>query len=216
MTERALTAVIQEAYVQGISAHSIDELIKALGMDGISKSQVSRLCEEIDEHVTAFLERPTVGDWPYLWIDATHVKVRQNGRIVSVAVIVRLASTAMVGARFWAWTSGRPRPNPSGLPSCASLPGEECAGSSWSSPTRMRVSWRRSPSCSVALDRGAAPTSCATPWPTTERAVDGSSRPSSRLPSRGQHPKPQASQGARSLIRCDPKLPKLAALLDDA
>jgi transposase-like protein len=88
MAERALTAVIQEAYVQGISTRSVDELVKALGMDGISKSQVSRLCEEIDERVTAFLERPIEGDWPYLWIDATYVKVRQNGRIVSVAVIV--------------------------------------------------------------------------------------------------------------------------------
>src|SRR6201996_3247085 len=56
-------------------------------MSGISKSQVSRLCAEIDEKVKAFLARPIEGDWPYLWIDATYVKVRQNGRIVSVAVI---------------------------------------------------------------------------------------------------------------------------------
>jgi putative transposase len=88
MAERALTAVIQEAYVQGISTRSVDDLVKALGMDGISKSQVSRLCEELDEKVNAFLERPIEGDWPYLWIDATYVKVRQNGRIVSVAVII--------------------------------------------------------------------------------------------------------------------------------
>jgi transposase-like protein len=59
-----------------------------MGMTGISKSQVSRLCEEIDEKVQAFLDRPIEGDWPYLWIDATYVKVRQNGRIVSVAVII--------------------------------------------------------------------------------------------------------------------------------
>jgi len=88
MAEKALTAVIQEAYIQGISTRSVDDLVKALGMDGISKSQVSRLCEEIDERVHAFLDRPIEGDWPYLWIDATYVKVRQNGRIVSVAVIV--------------------------------------------------------------------------------------------------------------------------------
>src|SRR3954449_3703912 len=87
-SEKALAAVIQEAYVQGISTRSVDDLVKALGMTGISKSQVSRLCEEIDERVNAFLERPLEGDWPYLWIDATYVKVRQNGRIVSVAVIV--------------------------------------------------------------------------------------------------------------------------------
>ena len=88
MAERALTAVIQEAYVHGISTRSVDDLVKALGMDGISKSQVSRLCEELDERVKTFLERPIEGDWPYLWIDATYVKVRQNGRIVSVAVII--------------------------------------------------------------------------------------------------------------------------------
>jgi putative transposase len=88
MAEKALTAVIQEAYIQGVSTRSVDELVKALGMDGISKSQVSRLCEDIDERVHAFLDRPIEGDWPYLWIDATYVKVRQNGRIVSVAVIV--------------------------------------------------------------------------------------------------------------------------------
>ena len=80
--------MIQEAYVQGISTRSVDELVKALGMTGISKSQVSRLCEEIDGKVKAFLERPLEGDWPYLWIDATYVKVRQAGRIVSVAVII--------------------------------------------------------------------------------------------------------------------------------
>jgi len=88
MAERALTAVIQEAYIQGISTRSVDDLVKSLGMDGISKSQVSRLCEELDERVHTFLDRPIEGDWPYLWIDATYVKVRQNGRIVSVAVIV--------------------------------------------------------------------------------------------------------------------------------
>ena len=88
MAEKALTAVIQEAYIQGISTRSVDDLVKSLGMSGISKSQVSRLCEEIDERVKAFLDRPIEGDWPYLWIDATYLKVRQNGRIVSVAVII--------------------------------------------------------------------------------------------------------------------------------
>ena len=83
--------MIQEAYVQGISTRSVDELVKALGMAGISKSQVSRLCAEIDERVRTFLERPIEGDWPYLWIDATYVKVREAGRIVSVAVTLAVA-----------------------------------------------------------------------------------------------------------------------------
>src|ERR1700688_3958710 len=88
MAEKALTAVVQEAYVQGVSTRSVDDLVQAMGMTGISKSQVSRLCGEIDDKVKAFLARPIEGDWPYLWIDATYVKVRQNGRIISVAVIV--------------------------------------------------------------------------------------------------------------------------------
>ena len=91
VAEKALTAVIQEAYVQGISTRSVDELVKALGMAGISKSQVSRLCQEIDERVQTFLERPIEGDWPYLWIDATYVKVREAGRIVSAAVTIAVA-----------------------------------------------------------------------------------------------------------------------------
>jgi putative transposase len=88
MSEKALTAVIQEAYVQGVSTRSVDDLVQAMGMTGISKSQVSRLCGEIDDRVNTFLNRPLEGDWPYLWLDATYVKVRQAGRIVSVAVII--------------------------------------------------------------------------------------------------------------------------------
>lgn len=88
LAEKALTAVVQEAYIQGISTRSVDDLVKAMGMTGISKSQVSRLCEEIDVRVKAFLDRPIEGDWPYVWVDATYLKVRQDGRIVSVAVTI--------------------------------------------------------------------------------------------------------------------------------
>ena len=88
MAEKALTAVIQEAYVHGISTRSVDDLVRAMGCSGVSKSQVSRLCADIDKRVQAFLYRPIEGDWPYVWLDATYVKVRQNGRIISVAVII--------------------------------------------------------------------------------------------------------------------------------
>ena len=91
MAEKALTAVIQEAYIQGVSTRSVDELVRAMGMSGISKSQVSRLCEEIDGRIEAFLDRPLEGDWPYLWLDATYVKARTGGRIVSTAVIIAVA-----------------------------------------------------------------------------------------------------------------------------
>jgi transposase-like protein len=88
LAEKALTAVIQEAYVQGVSTRSVDELVKAMGMTGMSKSQVSRLCGEIDDKITAFLNRPLEGDWPYIWLDATYVKARCDGRILAVAVII--------------------------------------------------------------------------------------------------------------------------------
>ncbi len=91
MSEKALTAVIQEAYIQGVSTRSVDDLVQAMGMSGISKSQVSRLCGEIDDKIWSFLERPLEGDWPYLWLDDTYVKVREAGRIGSVAVIVAVA-----------------------------------------------------------------------------------------------------------------------------
>jgi putative transposase len=86
--EKALTAVIQEAYVHGVSTRAVDDLVKAMGGSGVSKSEVSRLIEEIDERVNGFLARPLEGEWPYLWIDATYLKVRENGRIVSTATII--------------------------------------------------------------------------------------------------------------------------------
>jgi len=94
LAEKALTAVIQEAYVHGVSTRSVDDLVRAMGMEGVSKSQVSRLCAEIDERVRDFLARPIEGDWPYLWLDATYVKVREAGRIVSVAVTIAVGVNA--------------------------------------------------------------------------------------------------------------------------
>ena len=86
--EKALVAVIQEAWIAGVSTRRVDELVQAMGMSGISKSSVSKLCKDIDERVNAFLKRPLHGEWPYLWLDATYLKVRRGGRIVSVAVII--------------------------------------------------------------------------------------------------------------------------------
>jgi transposase-like protein len=86
--EKALVAVIQEAYVHGVSTRAVDDLVRAMGGTGVSKSQVSRLCAEIDERVQAFLTRPLEGAWPYLWLDATYIRARENGRIISRAVIL--------------------------------------------------------------------------------------------------------------------------------
>jgi putative transposase len=91
IAEKALVAVIQEAWIGGVSTRRVDDLVQAMGLSGISKSQVSKLCKDIDERVTAFLERPIEGEWPYLWLDATYLKVREGGRIVSVAAIIAVA-----------------------------------------------------------------------------------------------------------------------------
>ena len=90
-SEKALVAVIQEAWIGGVSTRRVDDLVQAMGLTGISKSTVSKLCKEIDERVRDFLERPLAGEWPYLRLDATDLKVRQGGRIVSVAAIIAVA-----------------------------------------------------------------------------------------------------------------------------
>jgi transposase-like protein len=91
-SEKALVAVIQEAWIGGVSTRRVDDLVQAMGLSGISKSQVSKLCKEIDERVHAFLDRPLAGEWPYLWLDATYLKQREGGRIVSVAAIIAVAA----------------------------------------------------------------------------------------------------------------------------
>jgi putative transposase len=92
--ERALVAVVQEAYVGGVSTRRVDGLVKTLGLEGISKSQVSRLCQELDAEVERFRTRPLTGSYPYLWVDATFVKGREDGRVVSLAVVVAVGVRA--------------------------------------------------------------------------------------------------------------------------
>jgi putative transposase len=125
--------------VRGISTRSVDNLVRAMGCAGISKSQVSRLCAEIDERVQAFLHRPIEGDWPYVWLDATYVKMRHNGRIVSVAVIIAVGVNSdgrrevlgmAVGASE-AETPASAGAGSSGPTSCAAWHGADCAASSW-------------------------------------------------------------------------------------
>jgi len=86
--EHALRAVLQEAYVLGVSTRKVDELVKSLGISGISKSEVSRVCEDLDSVVSAFRNRPLEAAYPYLWLDATYLKVRENGRVLSMAMVV--------------------------------------------------------------------------------------------------------------------------------
>ena len=94
VSEKALVAVIQEAWIGGVSTRRVDDLVQAMGLSGIGKSTVSKLCKDIDERVGAFLDRPLEGEWPYLWLDATYLRVREGGRIVSVAAIIAVAVDA--------------------------------------------------------------------------------------------------------------------------
>lgn len=92
--ERALVAVVQEAHVQGVSTRRVDDLVKTQGMTGISKSQVSRLCKDLDAEVERFRTRKLDGPYPYVTLDATFLKVRRQGRIVSVAVVIAVGVNA--------------------------------------------------------------------------------------------------------------------------
>jgi putative transposase len=216
MAERALTAVIQEAYVQGISTRSVDDLVKALGMDGISKSQVSRLCEEIDERVTAFLERPLEGDWPYLWIDATYVKVRQNGHIVSVAVIVAVGVNAdgrreVLGMDIGAseaetfWTTFLRKLARRGLCGVKLVASDSHEGIKAAVSKLLCASWQR---CRVHFMRNAL----AHAGKSGRRVVSAFIATAF-----AQETAEAASQQWRAVAdQMRPKLPKLAALMDDA
>jgi len=91
--EQALLTVVQEAYVHGVSTRKVDDLVKALGLDGISKSEVSRICADLDPVVEAFRTRRLTTEYPYVWLDATYHKVRIDGRVVSQATVVAIGVT---------------------------------------------------------------------------------------------------------------------------
>jgi transposase-like protein len=216
MAEKALTAVIQEAYIQGISTRSVDDLVKALGMEGISKSQVSRLCEEIDERVTAFLDRPIEGDWPYLWIDATYVKVRQNGRIVSVAVIVAVGVNSdgrreVLGMDIGAseaepfWTAFLRKLARRGLRGVKLVISDAHEGIKAAVSKLLCASWQR---CRVHFMRNAL----------AHAGKSGRRVVSAFIATAFAQETPEAaSQQWRSVAdQMRPKLPKLAGLMDDA
>ena len=90
-SEQAIVAVVLEAYVNGVSTRKVDRLVEQLGIDGMTKDRVSALCRKLDQQVEAFRGRPLEGQYPYLWLDAKHVKVRDHGRVVSKALLVAYA-----------------------------------------------------------------------------------------------------------------------------
>ena len=144
--------MIQQAYVEGVSTRRVDDLVKALGCEGISKSQVSRICQELDVVVDGFMGRPLGGGpYPYLWLDALTQKVREDGRIVNVSVVVATAVNGegkreIIG---WTWVRVKTAPSGWGLPTLAVRQGSRRGGAggigrSSGTPRRHRRSLRRS------------------------------------------------------------------------
>jgi transposase-like protein len=207
MAEKALTTVIQEAYNQGISTRSVDELVKAMGMTGISKSQVSRLCEDIDGRVKAFLDWPIEGDWPYIWVDATYVKVRQAGRIVSVAVIVAVGVNADGRREVLGIDIGPSEAETFWTTFLSKLTRRGLRGVKLVISDATKASRPRSPRSSPQPRSAAASNSCATCSPMPGATAAASSRPSSPPPSPRTTPSRPLPSGAASPTSCDQRYP---------
>jgi putative transposase len=90
-SEQAIVAVVLEAYVNGVSTRKVDRLVEQLGIEGMTKDRVSAMCQALDEQVELFRQRPLEGAYPYLWLDAKQVKVRDHGRVVSKALVIAYA-----------------------------------------------------------------------------------------------------------------------------
>ena len=199
-----MVAVIQEAWIGGVSTRRVDEIAQAMGLSGISKSQVSKLCKEIDERVKAFLERPLEGDWPYLWLDATYLKVREGGRIVSVAAIIAVAANTegrreIVGLGIGPseaetfWADCLKRLTRRGLRGVKLVISDAHEG--------LKAAVQR-----VVGGHGnaVACTSCAMRWPTCQRRRRRLSPPPSARPSSSPIARPRARSGDTSPISCGP------------
>jgi putative transposase len=143
--ERALHAVVVEAYVRGVSTRKVDDLVKALGIDGISKSEVSRICKLLDSEVEAFRSRPIDDECPYVILDATFHKVRELDRVVSVACVVAVGVTTSGEPACSGSIVDRQRTRPFGPGSCAASSNGASGAFAWSSRMRTRDSDRPSP-----------------------------------------------------------------------
>src|ERR1700749_24687 len=168
--EKALVMVIQEAWIGGVSTPRVEELVQAMGLTGISKSQVSKLCKDIDERVNAFLDRPIEGEWPYLWLDATYLKVRDGGRIISVAAIIAVAVDTEGGGGNVGLGIGPSEAEPfwSGFIKSLvkrGLHGVKLVISDAHDGLRLA-----SPACSARPGKGAGCIGCAMPWRTCRKA----------------------------------------------
>ena len=195
-------AVIQEAWISGVSTRRVDELVQAMGLSGISKSTVSKLCKDIDERVGEFLNRPLTGEWPYLWLDATYLKVRQGGRIVPVAAIIAVAANTEGRREIIGLGIGPSEAETFWTEFLRSLRVRGLGASDWSSATRIQASKPPSPGSSKQPGNAVASTGCATPWPMSRVvSILSSPLPSGRPSINPTAPMP-AKPGARSQSNC--------------
>jgi transposase-like protein len=170
-SEKALLGVVMEAYVNGVSTRKVDHLVSELGIQ-MSKDQVSRICRELDGQVEAFRTRPLEGAYPYLWLDAKHLKVRDSGHVHSKALMVAFAVHESGRREVIGIEIAESEPKPAGPPSCASCAPAAWAGSGLPSLTITSASRPRSPRCSAALGSAARCTSSATCTATARRGSE--------------------------------------------
>ena len=168
--EQALVAVVQEAYVNGVSTRRVDRLVEQLGIAGMSKDQVSRLCRGLDEQVAVFRERPLEGRYPYLWLDAKVERVREPGGVRHKALVIAYGVHQSGRREVIGLDVGAAEPQGrSGGSSCAACAPAGSRACGRASPTPTRACGRRSLRCSAAHGSAARSTSCATCWATSAR-----------------------------------------------
>lgn len=148
--EKAMASVIQEAYVKGVSTRKVDDLVRALGMDGVSKSEVSRICKALDHDVSSFRNRSIDQEIPYLWLDATYHKVREADRVVSLATVVAVGVSDTGERCVLGVDCGPSEDHAFGPTSCAPWSSGASRAYASSSPTPTRGSFERSPRFSPA------------------------------------------------------------------
>jgi putative transposase len=209
--EKALVTVIQEAWIGGVSTRRVDELVQAMGLSGISKSQVSKLCKDIDERVNAFLERPIEGEWPYLWLDATYLKVREGGRIVSVAAIIAVAVSTDGRREIVGLGIGPSEAEPFWSSFIKGLVKRGLKGVKLVISDAMTACAMRLPEGSARPGKDAACIGCAMPSRTCRKASTRWSPPRSGRPFCSPMPRQRITLGGMSPISCGragPSLPR--------
>jgi putative transposase len=164
-SEQALVAVVQEAYVAGVSTRKVDQVVESLGLR-VSKSEVSRVCQGLDEQVEAFRCRPLEGRYPYLWLDAKVERVRDGGRVRRKCLVIAHAVHESGRREVIGMDVGECETEPFWTSFRRELLRRGLTGSSSRSPTPTRASRRRSPRCSAAPGSAAPSTSSGIAWAT--------------------------------------------------